>query len=83
MVRSLSFLGQWETEVETRVRTNTLSLYIYHKREPEAKNLARYHIVVTTYRIVASEFLPSLREHSETVETQFAGTSTSTNIYVH
>uniref|UniRef100_A0A336MPJ0 Transcription termination factor 2 n=1 Tax=Culicoides sonorensis TaxID=179676 RepID=A0A336MPJ0_CULSO len=53
-----SLLGQWQSEVETRVRRNTVSLYVHHgyNREPKSKYLAREDIVVTTYQIVASEY---------------------------
>lgn len=56
-----SLLSQWETEVSTRVRRNTMSLYTHHgpNREPKAKYLAREDVVVTTYNIVASEFKTS------------------------
>jgi len=52
-----SLIGQWEKEVENRVRSSQVRLLVYHgaNRKCSARALARYDIVVTTYGTVQSE----------------------------
>merc|ERR1711952_78787 len=52
-----SLLGQWEKEVENKVRGSQVRLLVYHgnNRKCSARALARYDIVVTTYGTVQSE----------------------------
>jgi len=52
-----SLIGQWEKEVDNRVRSSRVRLLVYHgnNRKCSARALARYDIVVTTYGTVASE----------------------------
>ena len=52
-----SLLGQWEKEVENKVRRSQVRLLVYHgaNRKVSARALARYDIVVTTYGTVQSE----------------------------
>lgn len=52
-----SLLNQWSGEVEKWTKRGLLSVDQYHgpKREPKAKYLARYDIVITTYSIVMNE----------------------------
>ncbi|KAH8385617.1 hypothetical protein KR200_003580, partial [Drosophila serrata] len=55
-----SLLRQWESEVESKVKRNKLTVCVHHgnNRETKGKHLRTYDIVVTTYQIVA-------REHKE------------------
>lgn len=52
-----SLLGQWEDEVENRVKSGRLRVLVYHgnNRKCSAKALARYDLVITTYGTVQSE----------------------------
>jgi len=52
-----SLLGQWEKEVENRVKSGRLRVLVYHgnNRKCSAKALARYDLVITTYGTVQSE----------------------------
>jgi len=52
-----SLIGQWEKEVENRVKSSQVRLLVYHgaNRKCSARALARYDIVVTTYGTVQSE----------------------------
>merc|ERR1719266_66268 len=52
-----SLLGQWEKEVENKVRNSQVRLLVYHgnNRKCSARALARHDIVVTTYGTVQSE----------------------------
>ncbi|KAH8336448.1 hypothetical protein KR059_010713, partial [Drosophila kikkawai] len=55
-----SLLRQWESEVNSKVMRNKLTVCVHHgnNRETKGKHLRTYDIVVTTYQIVA-------REHKE------------------
>ncbi|KAH8241297.1 hypothetical protein KR032_007452, partial [Drosophila birchii] len=55
-----SLLRQWESEVNSKVMRNKLTVCVHHgnNRETKGKHLCTYDIVVTTYQIVA-------REHKE------------------
>merc|ERR1719422_2695049 len=52
-----SLIGQWEKEVENKVRSSQVRVLVYHgnNRKCSARSLARYDIVVTTYGTVQSE----------------------------
>merc|ERR1719300_857735 len=52
-----SLIGQWEKEVENKVKSSRLRVLVYHgnNRKCSARALARYDIVVTTYGTVQSE----------------------------
>ncbi|XP_043661522.1 transcription termination factor 2-like [Drosophila teissieri] len=52
-----SLLRQWESEVESKVSRNKLTVCVHHgkNRAPKGKHLRTYDIVVTTYQIVARE----------------------------
>ena len=57
-------IGHWEAEVKSKIKSDQLSVLIYHGqgREASAKRLARYDIVVTTYGTVQSEVSKVLPE---------------------
>lgn len=57
IVAPASLINQWETEMDTRVKRNTISKLVHHgnKREKTARRMAKYDVVVTTYGLVASE----------------------------
>jgi len=52
-----SLLRQWESEVESKVSRQKLTVCVHHgnNRETKGKYLRDYDIVVTTYQIVARE----------------------------
>ncbi|XP_043651643.1 transcription termination factor 2 [Drosophila teissieri] len=52
-----SLLRQWESEVESKVSRNKLTVCVHHgnNRATKGKHLRTYDIVVTTYQIVARE----------------------------
>ncbi|CAI0398124.1 unnamed protein product [Linum tenue] len=54
----MTLLGQWKAEIETHAKPGSLSLYSHYgpSRAKDAKMLAQYDVVVTTYGVLASEF---------------------------
>ncbi|XP_070539750.1 transcription termination factor 2-like [Ptychodera flava] len=52
-----SLLHQWKKEIENRCKRGKLDIYMYHgpSREKNAKQLARYDVVLTTYTLVSKE----------------------------
>ena len=62
-----SLIGQWEKEVENKVRSSQVRVLVYHgnNRKCSARALARYDIVVTTYGTVQSEVKSALGKDSE------------------
>merc|ERR1712059_109720 len=62
-----SLIGQWEKEVENKVKTSRLRVNVFHgnKRSCSARTLARYDIVITTYGTVQSEVKSVLGEAAE------------------
>ncbi|CAD6184559.1 unnamed protein product [Caenorhabditis auriculariae] len=57
VIAPASLIYQWKKEIEDRVEDGLLSVYMYHgpKREKDAKRLARYDIVISTYALVGGE----------------------------
>lgn len=52
-----SVLSTWITQLEQHTRRDSLKVYLYHGvRMREPKELAKYDIVLTTYKTLASEF---------------------------
>lgn len=58
IVCPMTLLGQWKDEIETHVQPDTLSLCVHYGggRLRDAKSLAEYDVVITTYGLLASEF---------------------------
>ncbi|KAM9850621.1 transcription termination factor 2 [Aulostomus maculatus] len=52
-----SLVHHWKKEIERRIKTGRLTVYLYHgpDRKKSAKLLADYDVVVTTYSLVAKE----------------------------
>ncbi|XP_062960117.1 transcription termination factor 2 isoform X2 [Cynocephalus volans] len=52
-----SLIHHWKNEVEKRVNSNKLRVYLYHgpNRDKRAKILSTYDIVITTYSLLAKE----------------------------
>ncbi|XP_024141812.1 transcription termination factor 2 [Oryzias melastigma] len=52
-----SLIHHWKKEIDKRVKTSRLSVYLYHgtNRQRSAKALADYDVVVTTYSLVSKE----------------------------
>ncbi|XP_049566051.1 transcription termination factor 2 isoform X6 [Orcinus orca] len=61
-----SLIHHWKSEVEKRVSSNKLRVYLYHgpNRDQHAKVLSTYDIVVTTYSLLAKE-IPTKKEEGE------------------
>ena len=62
-----SLIGQWEKEVENKVRSSQVRLLVYHgnNRKCSARALARYDIVVTTYGTIQSEVKSALGKDAD------------------
>lgn len=52
-----SLIGQWEDQVKQHCKRNVLNVLVHHgkPRELQAKRLARYDLVITTYGIIGEE----------------------------
>uniref|UniRef100_A0A182J602 Transcription termination factor 2 n=1 Tax=Anopheles atroparvus TaxID=41427 RepID=A0A182J602_ANOAO len=52
-----SLMRQWEGEITSRVKRNSLAVCVHHgtQRETKPRSLAKYDVVVTTYNIVSRE----------------------------
>ncbi|KAI6715693.1 hypothetical protein JHW43_001754 [Diplocarpon mali] len=58
LVSPLSTIANWEEQMKQHVKPGSLRYYIYHgaNRIKDAKKLAEFDIVITTYGSIASEF---------------------------
>ncbi|MQL73028.1 hypothetical protein Taro_005364, partial [Colocasia esculenta] len=54
----MTLLGQWKAEIETHAQLGSLSIFVHYgqSRPKDAKLLARYDVVLTTYGVLSSEF---------------------------
>nr|AAH87733.1 Transcription termination factor, RNA polymerase II [Mus musculus] len=61
-----SLIHHWKNEVEKRVTSNRLRIYLYHgpNRSRHAKVLSTYDIVITTYSLLAKE-IPTTKQEGE------------------
>ncbi|ERE91540.1 transcription termination factor 2 [Cricetulus griseus] len=61
-----SLIHHWKNEVEKRVNSNKLRIYLYHgpNRNRQAKVLSTYDIVITTYSLLAKE-IPTMKQEGE------------------
>ncbi|XP_062389747.1 transcription termination factor 2 isoform X2 [Sardina pilchardus] len=61
-----SLVHHWKKEVERHIKSSRLSVYLYHgpNRQRNAKLLADYDVVVTTYSLVSKE-IPVKKEEAE------------------
>ncbi|XP_041929276.1 transcription termination factor 2-like isoform X2 [Alosa sapidissima] len=61
-----SLVHHWKNEVERHIKSSRLSVYLYHgpNRQRNAKLLADYDVVVTTYNLVSKE-IPVQKEEAE------------------
>lgn len=57
VVAPASLIEQWQTEVEKRVKRNSISVLLHHgnNREDRARRVSKYDLVITTYGVVSSE----------------------------
>ncbi|KAL5974544.1 hypothetical protein ACLOJK_031210 [Asimina triloba] len=62
----MTLLSQWKAEIETHAQPGSLSLYVHYgqNRPKDAKLLAQYDVVLTTYGVLASEFSAENAEES-------------------
>lgn len=58
LVVPLSVVANWEEQIATHIKSQTLSCYIYHgnNRCNDIDELSMHDVVITTYSIVSSEF---------------------------
>jgi SNF2 family DNA or RNA helicase len=58
LVSPLSTIANWEEQIKQHIKPGTFKYYVYHgaNRIKDAKKLAEYDLVITTYGSVASEF---------------------------
>ncbi|MBZ3878251.1 Transcription termination factor 2 [Sciurus carolinensis] len=61
-----SLIHHWKNEVEKRVNSNKLRVYLYHgpHRNLNAKALSMYDVVITTYSLLAKE-IPTVKHEGE------------------
>ncbi|XP_051021631.1 transcription termination factor 2 [Acomys russatus] len=61
-----SLIHHWKNEIEKRVNSNKLRIYLYHgpNRSQHAKVLSTYDIVITTYSLLAKE-IPTAKQEGE------------------
>eukprot|EP00400_MALV-I_sp_L67-5_P000105 gene105-623_t len=55
VVLPLSLLHQWQSEIESHIAKNLLSVYEFHGNKRDANNLSQFDIVLTTYGTLSSE----------------------------
>jgi len=58
-----SLLGQWENEIENKVKSGCLRVLVYHSaaaRKVTAREMARYDVIITTSGVVLSEVKSAL-----------------------
>ncbi|CAG8606777.1 1100_t:CDS:10 [Paraglomus brasilianum] len=58
IVAPLSLIRQWENEIVSKTKEKSLSVYLHHgpAKTKDARKLAKYDVVITTYQVVASEW---------------------------
>ncbi|XP_032105502.1 transcription termination factor 2 isoform X2 [Sapajus apella] len=74
-----SLIHHWKNEVEKRVNSNKLRVYLYHgpNRDSRARILSTYDIVITTYSLVAKE-IPTNKQEAGTPGANLSVEGTST-----
>ncbi|GAA97307.1 uncharacterized protein L969DRAFT_49570 [Mixia osmundae IAM 14324] len=66
IVAPLALIRQWESEIRAKIKPDTLRVLVHHgpSRTRDAHKMGKYHVVITTYEVVLSEYVPD----SEDVE---------------
>uniref|UniRef100_G1SDP6 Transcription termination factor 2 n=1 Tax=Oryctolagus cuniculus TaxID=9986 RepID=G1SDP6_RABIT len=74
-----SLIHHWKNEVEKRVKSSRLRVYLYHgpNRNQHAKVLSTYDVVITTYSLVAKE-IPTKKQEGEVPGAQLSVEGIST-----
>ncbi|TKR71873.1 hypothetical protein L596_019406 [Steinernema carpocapsae] len=61
VIAPASLINQWAKEIESRVKAGRLNVHVFYgpkpKREKNAKRLAQYDVVITTYNLVGTELI--------------------------
>ncbi|XP_019517015.1 PREDICTED: transcription termination factor 2 isoform X1 [Hipposideros armiger] len=75
-----SLIHHWKKEVEKRVSSNKLTVYLYHgpNRDQRAKVLSTYDIVITTYSLLAKEIPTKNKQEGEVPGTNLRKKGVST-----
>ena len=70
LISPLSTIANWEEQITTHIKPDTLSYYIYHgNRIQDVTELSKFDMIITTYSIVSNEL--KKRDSSPLFQTNF------------
>ncbi|KAJ6256938.1 hypothetical protein Dda_7821 [Drechslerella dactyloides] len=70
LICPLSVLVNWEEQIKTHVKPDSLSFYLYHgnNRLSDLNELAKYDMVITTYALAASDFGKAQKDNGSVLQ---------------